>query len=784
MMLGDVRMNLFRKHSADYMKSIRFYKYFFSYVGITIMLLIILGAAVNGNLIASIKKRVEVENTSSLSQIMSMMDLRLKEMERIAFQISANFRLSASIIEESSYNSLQANKELKNYSAANAFVYDIGLFYKNRSKETMYASSGIYDLDYFFSKEYRFETFTKQAFLSKISSLKTPHMLPMQAAKLLNLTQTAFAVYLYPLTLNSEHSYGVVAYLIDEKALSGMISRIIAQYRGYIYILDEHNTPIISLNADEAKYEKKQMIESIDIESVAQGVSTLKVKNEDYSIVKLTSDYNHWSYVTVVPTKMFMQSVDDSKRLFWIVVLTVLLLGLFMAYFFAIQNYKPWGRLVNLIQGQEGTDSLYSRNRDEVAFITNAVSKVTDENKNLMTRLKSRSGMIRDQVLMSLLKGRIDSLEGLDLHSDMAELRLNKPYFSVVLFLIDDYPRFSAENTKAMQDLFKFSMINMAEELANEFGSGYGMDLLNENGIAVILNLSDDKDYTGIRDLVLRAKEFYSHHFRFTLTAGIGTISDDIRLIQKSFVEASRAASYRMIQGSDSVIFYTEIPEHSLSLKYHYPTDLEQDLITAIKHGRLSEIEPLLLQIRQSIVSQEISPVQAQLICSGIRNTILKLKKESGLEFHVDHDMDLAELFSRDFETLAVFEAHMIELCRRICAAIENSRESKNFLLRDRILQYVAEHYTDSNLSLNSIAELFEVTPSYLTRYFKDQTGYPMMQYLDMVRMGKVKEELRSSNLKIKDIITRNGYVDETNFIRKFKKNEGVTPLQYRNQIK
>jgi AraC-like DNA-binding protein len=332
-----------------------------------------------------------------------------------------------------------------------------------------------------------------------------------------------------------------------------------------------------------------------------------------------------------------------------------------------------------------------------------------------------------------------------------------------------------------MQDLFKFSIINITEELSGEFGSGYGIDLLNENGIAVILNLNSDKDYTYIRNLVLRAKEFFSHNFKFTLTAGIGTIYEDIRLIKNSFAEASRAANYRISIGSDSVILYSELTERGARLKYSYPAELEMDLITAVKHGRVGEIEPIIALIRQTIVSQDIPPENVQFICSGLTNTMLKLVKDSGLEVHSEQDKALTELVAEDFETLAIFEARLIAFCRRVCASIENSRESKNFMLRDRILKYVTDHYTDSNLSLNSIADLFEVTPSYLTRYFKDQTGNPLMQYLDSVRMGKVKEQLGSSDLKLKEIIARNGYVDETNFIRKFKKNEGITPLQYRN---
>jgi AraC-like DNA-binding protein len=375
-------------------------------------------------------------------------------------------------------------------------------------------------------------------------------------------------------------------------------------------------------------------------------------------------------------------------------------------------------------------------------------------------------------------------LESTDNLAEISGLRFNQPYFAVLLFLIDDYQRFSKANSKAMQDLFKFAVINITEELAAEFGSGYGIDLLNERGIAIILNLSKDNETDLLMDLGMRSKDFFSQNFRFTLTVGIGSLYEDSGMIKQSFAEASRAAYYRMILGGDRVIFYTELSGIDSRVKYNYPTELEMGLILAIKHGRMNEMEQIVNTIMESMVSQEIAPENVQFICSGIINAILKTIKDIGLEFHSEQDKELVELFTQDFETIAIFEARIIEISRKVGRYIQNSRESKNFILRDRILKYVTEHYTDSNLSLNSIAEQFEVTPSYLTRYFKDQTGYPLMQYLDSVRMGKAKELLKSSDLKSKEIMIRSGYVDENNFIRKFKKGEGLTPIQYRNLTK
>ena len=58
-----------------------------------------------------------------------------------------------------------------------------------------------------------------------------------------------------------------------------------------------------------------------------------------------------------------------------------------------------------------------------------------------------------------------------------------------------------------------------------------------------------------------------------------------------------------------------------------------------------------------------------------------------------------------------------------------------------------------------------------------------MMQYLDTLRMENAKKLLRETELPINDIVLQSGYVDKSNFFRKFKKLNNLTPVQYREMF-
>ena len=146
-------------------------------------------------------------------------------------------------------------------------------------------------------------------------------------------------------------------------------------------------------------------------------------------------------------------------------------------------------------------------------------------------------------------------------------------------------------------------------------------------------------------------------------------------------------------------------------------------------------------------------------------------------------DKEVEILFAQQLETVDALENQMIQFGKKVCYHIENQKESKNYTLRDEIMDYIHKVYANQNITLETIADQFLLSSSYITKFFKEQTGYPLMKYIDSLRMQKVKELLKSTKFNIKEVREMVGYVDETNFIRKFKKYEGVTPSHYRNLV-
>jgi len=92
---------------------------------------------------------------------------------------------------------------------------------------------------------------------------------------------------------------------------------------------------------------------------------------------------------------------------------------------------------------------------------------------------------------------------------------------------------------------------------------------------------------------------------------------------------------------------------------------------------------------------------------------------------------------------------------------------------------YVQKHY-DEELSLQLLAQRFNVNNVYLGRIFKEEMGQYFNDYLNELRMEHAKKMLSSSSLKASDIAIQVGFLDPNYFFRKFKQLIGMSPSDYR----
>lgn len=99
------------------------------------------------------------------------------------------------------------------------------------------------------------------------------------------------------------------------------------------------------------------------------------------------------------------------------------------------------------------------------------------------------------------------------------------------------------------------------------------------------------------------------------------------------------------------------------------------------------------------------------------------------------------------------------------------------------IQEYIDKYYLDS-LTLNSISAVFHLDKYYISHIFKEIIGYSLKQYILLKRLSYAKNLLYYSNDNMTQVAMNSGFNSCSNFIRAFKKHEGITPYQFRKSYK
>ncbi|MEK3835040.1 response regulator [Paenibacillus sp. FSL R7-0128] len=204
-----------------------------------------------------------------------------------------------------------------------------------------------------------------------------------------------------------------------------------------------------------------------------------------------------------------------------------------------------------------------------------------------------------------------------------------------------------------------------------------------------------------------------------------------------------------------------------------------ENLAAHLDAGRRERFAETLEEIREGIHSgvsveeaAELYYTVALVLLSHMnRSELYGLVNEYGKLMRLDEHSSLGEgIYYMERLASDLFE-------RRSTAEKERSSE-----VIERICDYIHSHLGE-DLSLVRLAELHYFNPSYLSRFFKQEQGINLSEYIDQCRAVKAKELLGNETLKIRDVALYVGYEAHHSFTRFFKKMTGMTPQEYRESL-
>ncbi|WBX75738.1 AraC family transcriptional regulator [Tenacibaculum ovolyticum] len=148
----------------------------------------------------------------------------------------------------------------------------------------------------------------------------------------------------------------------------------------------------------------------------------------------------------------------------------------------------------------------------------------------------------------------------------------------------------------------------------------------------------------------------------------------------------------------------------------------------------------------------------------------------------IKNEIENPIVYNRDV-LLNFFDALLVVVLRNLKSNVIKTEKTYNSEKEkiDSILTYIRQNVLDKELiKIKSIAEVFYMSPNYVSVFIKRHSGVSIQQYVLKTKIEMAARLLKQTNLNISEIADKTGFLDSSHFNKIFKKYTGNNPSRLR----
>lgn len=266
--------------------------------------------------------------------------------------------------------------------------------------------------------------------------------------------------------------------------------------------------------------------------------------------------------------------------------------------------------------------------------------------------------------------------------------------------------------------------------------------------------------------------------FEARFRAGIGKVYG-LEEMKLSYQEAYRALG----QENSSVVHADDITVKG-TYTGNYPAEVERSLFQALSRGDWAATRQKADEFFSWMVNNYYDD-RADIQLKVLEFTIWAEREaffSGGIEqygFHSRKGYMTEVLACKDYSSLREW---FLQKLREVCRKIATKKEEQSESIVSKAKNYINQNF-NRELTLDDVSKSVNVSPYYFSKLFKEESGENFIEYLTRVRISHAKALLKNPALSIKEICLMSGYSDPNYFSRIFKKQEDVTPSEYRERV-
>jgi AraC-like DNA-binding protein len=446
-------------------------------------------------------------------------------------------------------------------------------------------------------------------------------------------------------------------------------------------------------------------------------------------------------------------------------------IGIILSSVFAYKRSKPIRKIIELLRNT--SDPGAEHDLSKMDELSGSISRLINKNQDMQALLKEQKKVVQTIFFNNLLGGNFRNSQEMNSFRFFTGITIPGRKFIVLLFMITGYEQLASREIIAELQEMKVVVRNILKQIFSERAQFHDVD---ERRIALITGFDTDDDGENKRYIDSSVERFYTDlavYYKAKPRTGIGSIYNNLLEVDNSFEQAKEALNYLLKTEKGSTAWFAEV--HRDVVEYYFPLELEMRLLNATRAGNINQVTTMLDVIhKENIVNRSLEPEKLSELFHELQGTLIKIKNQvvlNNINVIVPLDKQVDWVFDR-------FNEKYLSICRQV----NRKKKSHNTRLIMQIIDYLTKEYSDKNLSLYSVSAQFSISESYLSYFFKEQTGTNFSLYLEKIRIDIAADLLATQDIPIKNIAGRVGYNSDKTFRRVFKKVKGISPSSFRRE--
>ena len=576
-------------------------------------------------------------------------------------------------------------------------------------------------------------------------------------------------LYVRKIMSSDTRSYG----MLIAKYPTQFFQRLLGSYNmdGYVALLDRNNAPIAqnSNMPDDMLADLSQYINN----KHEYGRGTLKYKSAIWDITFIESTQNNWKYVIALPSSHIYNELLNRLNPIMIIILSTLLIVSIMTFVLSKRMYNPIVHILSMIHSND-----QNKKHDEIKIIENYLISQDEKNRLLESTVQQQYNLIKYYFLNLLMLGKMTNQEIASITEKLgiSDTRCNMVVVATQVMNLDGSVFHNAELPSVL-----FEIGQIVEDAAGP-QLLVGTTIIDRNHVALIRMNEGD---ASIEDVVCakyeHAQRTVSSRFRLFTKVGLSLPFCDIADTPKAYSQANEVIISQGLKFSSYCCRYSQA---TININHFFPNVAQyaDDIINALRVDDLQGARQKLNEFVKAFFAYRYTTKSFQL---DLAKFVLMLEdfwrnySNGGADAPIsEENISLSSIFIlKDSSEVELW------LCENYLIPIHSAIQTQGRINQKRLAKAVADiiaNEYNTPLSLEYCASKVGYHPVYVSRCFKEVTGFSFLDYLLMQRMKIAKDLLRNTDMQIQEISAYLCYNNSQNFIRLFKRMAQITPGKYR----